>query len=1046
MVAKKARALAGRAAGTVVRRLPGRSRTAAERLAAVRTLVQSPLFDTAWYAEQTGTPRGRAEAAWHYLTTGRRRGLSPHPFVEPGWVSPDGAWRRGGGLPELAAPAVGRSGSPHPLVDLRAWVAAHPRAAKHPGGPLAHLAASRRSLVLPRPEGDAGPRTTVGDLHRLVREHAREWRADDDLVHAERVQDHHDAEADAAYVRRWSAHPLPAAEDGAPLVSVVMPVRDRATTVLAAIASVRAQTLTDWELVVVDDGSTDATPEVVAEIARVDPRVRLVRGEAAGVSRARNTGQAHARGRYLAWLDSDNTWVPHFLRVAVAAMSAAGVRLAYAQSELVTPAGRQWRALDGGVELLAVRNHVDLNVLVAEREIVEAAGGFDETLRRTVDYDLVWRLASGTRLLHLPFVGVLYDDDADSGADRITTRELFSWKEVVRNKHLVDWDDLRTRAWTPGLTSLVVVARTGWQDAWTTVLSALDDVDAAGAPEVVVVDSGLARTDSAVLRFLARDRPGVRVVRLAADGIGSLSANVGLAASSGDVVVVAREGVTGRPGWVGALREGLDAAGAAAAQPLVVAADGAVVSAGAVPTGAAGVPARLLEHLLEEDARRLPSPLVVPALDSPVVAVRSQDLAAVTGLDPLYVSGWEHVDLSLRLREEGLGDAVTVVDSVVTAPPTPRGPGHARRDRTDRQLFAQRWQDRAGERDDAHWEALGLRVERYVARGERELPPVLRRPSPVLTRPATRTASGEPALRWAIRTGTPAGPDAPRWGDHHFAHALKEALERLGQQVVVDYRGTLDRPTTDLDDVVLALRGIWPLPYVVGSTNLLWVISHPELVDEAELAAPEAVFSASPAWARQAAERSGREVEPMLQATDAQRFHPDVAEPGTGDPVLFVGNSRNVYRPVVRHLVEAGVPLSVYGGRWEQFLPPGVLRGTHLPNAELAARYRAAGVVLNDHWDEMRLDGFVSNRLFDAAAVGARVVSDEVEGVEELFPGVVRTFADPQQLVDLVRDADSAFADDERRREVAERVRREHSFDARARTLLDTVLRLRGEA
>ncbi len=160
--------------------------------------------------------------------------------------------------------------------------------------------------------------------------------------------------------------------------------------------------------------------------------------------------------------------------------------------------------------------------------------------------------------------------------------------------------------------------------------------------------------------------------------------------------------------------------------------------------------------------------------------------------------------------------------------------------------------------------------------------------------------------------------------------------------------------------------------------------------------------------------------------------------------MLFVGNSRNVFRPVVRDLLAAGVDVAIYGDAWDRFLGPGRVRGRYLPNDRLPAAYAGAGVVLNDHWDDMRADGFFSNRLFDAAACGARVISDHIPGTEDLFGGLVRTFTDADQLVRLVKDAPDGFPSAARRLELAARVAAEHSFDARARTLLAEALRLRG--
>jgi glycosyltransferase involved in cell wall biosynthesis len=100
-----------------------------------------------------------------------------------------------------------------------------------------------------------------------------------------------------------------------PRVSIVMPTYNRIDTIGRAIASVRDQTFQDWELIVVDDGSTDGTCDLVAG---VDPRVRLIVQENQGVAGARNAALATARGDLVAFLDSDDAWTPHHLALASA--------------------------------------------------------------------------------------------------------------------------------------------------------------------------------------------------------------------------------------------------------------------------------------------------------------------------------------------------------------------------------------------------------------------------------------------------------------------------------------------------------------------------------------------------------------------------------------------------------------------------------------------------------------------------------------------------------------------------------------------------------
>lgn len=127
----------------------------------------------------------------------------------------------------------------------------------------------------------------------------------------------------------------PAAASGAPLVSVVMPARNAVRFIEQAIASVRGQSHPRWELIVVDDASTDGTAERVADAARDDARIRMIRLErCAGPGPARNVALADARGEYVAFLDSDDLWLPdklerqlRFMRERGAAFSIHGYRM-----------------------------------------------------------------------------------------------------------------------------------------------------------------------------------------------------------------------------------------------------------------------------------------------------------------------------------------------------------------------------------------------------------------------------------------------------------------------------------------------------------------------------------------------------------------------------------------------------------------------------------------------------------------------------------------------------------------------------------------------
>ena len=301
-------------------------------------------------------------------------------------------------------------------------------------------------------------------------------------------------------------------------------------------------------------------------------------------------------------------------------------------------------------------------------------------------------------------------------------------------------------------------------------------------------------------------------------------------------------------------------------------------------------------------------------------------------------------------------------------------------------------------------------------------------------------------MRWSVVVAAPKGDAGEQWGDTWFARDLVDALQRAGQEARVVFRGAGESEARETDDVVVVLRGLRRfVPRRGNATWLLWIISHPELVDSDEPAQYDGVFAASAHWRRAQSEEFGVPVTPLLQATNPRRFTPAAAPADSGASRLFVGSTRGEFRPCVRAAVEAGLDLALYGVGWEEFLPRDRIRGEFLPNEDLPAAYAGAGIVLNDHWREMAEEGFLSNRLFDAAATGARVVSDPALGMADVFGDGIRTYASDAELVDLLQaDPNTAFPDRASRLAMAERIAREHSFDARAAVLVERAVELRG--
>jgi hypothetical protein len=284
------------------------------------------------------------------------------------------------------------------------------------------------------------------------------------------------------------------------------------------------------------------------------------------------------------------------------------------------------------------------------------------------------------------------------------------------------------------------------------------------------------------------------------------------------------------------------------------------------------------------------------------------------------------------------------------------------------------------------------------------------------------------------------GETGDLWGDTHFLRSLSRGLERLGQEVVTFRHGTHNDPATAYDDVVLGVRGLDQIAPVPGKVNILWVISHPDMVTPAELRAFDLVYAASPTWAARMSVEAGRDVRALLQATDAD-LRADMSRPvGTGRPPLFVGGApRDRGRPIVDAALTSAIPIAVYGPFWEGKIPAELHLGTYVPNTELMQLYRDHGLVLADHWGDMSDEGFLANRLFDAVASGARVVSDPIPGLD-LFGGAVQPFHSEAELELLCSPAGrERFPDDESMATIADRIIVDHSFDARAEVLLRDV-------
>jgi glycosyltransferase involved in cell wall biosynthesis len=192
---------------------------------------------------------------------------------------------------------------------------------------------------------------------------------------------------------------LRASDRATPVVTVVIPTHDRESLLRRSIASALWQREVPLEVVVVDDGSTEATPSLLASIT--DPRVRAVRHDRArGVAASRNHGIQEARGSWVAFLDDDDLWAPDKLSLQLSAARASGRRWCYAGHVNVdlgdrVVGGEPPLPPDQIVQRLPRSDVVPggCSGVVATKEILDEAGRFDPALAPLADWDLWLRLA-----------------------------------------------------------------------------------------------------------------------------------------------------------------------------------------------------------------------------------------------------------------------------------------------------------------------------------------------------------------------------------------------------------------------------------------------------------------------------------------------------------------------------------------------------------------------------------------------------------------------------------------------------------------------------
>lgn len=308
---------------------------------------------------------------------------------------------------------------------------------------------------------------------------------------------------------------------------------------------------------------------------------------------------------------------------------------------------------------------------------------------------------------------------------------------------------------------------------------------------------------------------------------------------------------------------------------------------------------------------------------------------------------------------------------------------------------------------------------------------------------------------WVIKAGFPDEPVKRFWSEYAFSNSLKKYLERLGYFVIIESAD--EWYGDDTADAVIVLRGhkeYYPIRKNKDCIYIMWNLSHPSTITDEEYNSYDLICIGSEVYAGRVRARLNVPVRVLPMCADTEIFFPDEEEKKEKEyeyEWVFVGNSRFVKRKSVVWSIAHHIPLNIWGANWEKVLPESAeyVVAENIPNDELPALYRNAKVTVDDHYEDMALNGFINTRIIEAMACGLPVISDYSETLNTMFGDAVLCYHNENEFVKQTkRIAEDYDTVKERVRKVWPVIRENYSFKARAEQFKSFITEIRehGEA
>lgn len=260
-------------------------------------------------------------------------------------------------------------------------------------------------------------------------------------------------------------------------------------------------------------------------------------------------------------------------------------------------------------------------------------------------------------------------------------------------------------------------------------------------------------------------------------------------------------------------------------------------------------------------------------------------------------------------------------------------------------------------------------------------------------------------------------------GDYWIAEDLAEGFKDIGKKVEVDYRGEYQNKHESEPKLNVYMRGYtkfyapfaegvnvlycyYPMAYHAQSQNKInkkALNTREKMPDNASLDDDWQNYDVIAVASKSYAEKLNNEGIKAIyvpQYTNAQKFYPNPDDELKTD-ILFVGSNWHD-RTSLKFAIESGHYVAVYGFGWEGIVPYEMYRGKYIENKDLNRYYSSAKIVLNDHRPDMKEFGFINNRIYDATAAGAMVISDYMPEIEQAYGDSVPMYKNKDELKALL--------------------------------------------